>query len=79
MRGLAVESDSDYKPHLYLNGEEFPFIKKYDVGDKYEAVVKCEMVMKRDEDGRVSGEFVILDIKPVQKKNKVKLLMGYQS
>lgn len=67
----------DYKPHLYLSDEEFPFIKKYDVGDKYEAVVKCEMVMKRDEDGCVSGEFVILDIKPVPKKSKVKNLMGY--
>lgn len=70
--------DSEYKPHLHLTDDEFPAIKKYDVGDSYSAIIKCKMVEKRDEHGRCSGEFVILSIKEAPKdKSKVKDLMGY--
>ena len=74
---MIAEID-DYKPRLHLNAEEFPAIKKYEVGDTYSAVIKCKMVEKRDEHGRVSGEFEILNIKEAPKKvDKVKSLMGY--
>ena len=70
--------DSTYKPHLHLTAEQFPAIKKYDVGDTYTAIIKCKMTGKHDDDGRVSGEFEILSIKEAPKKpGKVKALMGY--
>lgn len=73
-----IADTDDYKPRLHLNAEEFPAIKKYDVGDTYSAIIKCKMVGKHDENGRISGEFEILSIKEApKKKGKVKELMGY--
>lgn len=64
------------KPHLYLDQEDLPAIKKYDVGDTYTAIYKCKMISKRDENGKISGEFEILSIKPINKStSKVKSLI----
>lgn len=72
--------EDSYKPHLSLTAEQFPAIKKYDVGDSYSAIIKCRMIGKHDDNGRVSGEFEILSIKEAPKKSsnvdKVKSLMS---
>ena len=65
------------KPRLYLDQDDLPSVKKYDVGDTYSAVIKCKMVGKHESDsGKISGDFEILSIKPISKStSKVKALI----
>lgn len=67
-------------PEISLDSTDLPEIKDYDVGDTYEAVIKCKMVSKHAPSDRetqlgygdapkgvIRGRFQILDIRPVDK------------
>lgn len=53
-----------YKPVIHLTEEELPQLKDYDLGMKYIALYNCKVIGKHiSDDGKVSGDLEIIDIK----------------
>jgi hypothetical protein len=70
LRAQDIKSERP-KPSIYLTMKDLPAIKDYDVGDTYYALYKCKMTGKHEDEGRLSGDFRVLDINPIP-DNKVK-------
>jgi len=63
-KGMLVVMEKT-NPQIHLTEKDLPAVKDYDVGDTYYALYQCKMVGKHEDNGKYSGEFEVISIKPV--------------
>jgi hypothetical protein len=72
----------DMKPTIRVTEKDFPAIKRFDVGGKYDALYSCKVIDKGvNDDGEYHATLEILKIKevPHQDVGKVKALINKKS